>query len=324
MGTFVQRLLASCIGVVAVITGPALSQGTEAAQPAKKEAKGPTPIDKAGERERLDKFKQDIAQKVVPPRLVKKGRRRVDKWLKSFQVVQSKHYLVFTNGPTTTVKRFAKSLEELYAFTKKLWPFDDIDHHLRAYVFASEEEYFDFCVNVVGWPRASAQGTAGHATSAYYATYYQSPKSDVVMHEATHQIVGACLKINGVGSWFQEGMAVYVENEILGGKVASGMRADLRNDDYYPFPKFVEIQSLIADPHSSRNYRHAGCIIEFMMQTKDERMAGRFPEFLKAARRGYDRGADTAQRLFKTVYGMTLEEVDVAFLAFHRVKPTGR
>lgn len=41
----------------------------------------------------------------------------------------------------------------------------------------------------------------------FYATYYSSPRDEVVFHEASHEIVGACLKVGGVGSWFQEGMA---------------------------------------------------------------------------------------------------------------------
>ena len=39
-----------------------------------------------------------------------------------------------------------------------------------------------------------------------------------------------------------------------------------------------------------------------------------------AARRRYARSADTAVELFDKVYGMSLEDVDRAFLAFHRVK----
>ena len=77
---------------------------------------------------------------------------------------KGKHYHVYTNGPKTTSKRFASSLEELYDFVNELWPFEELDHHHRAYIFASKEEYYDFCTNVVGWSRASATRSAGHAT----------------------------------------------------------------------------------------------------------------------------------------------------------------
>jgi hypothetical protein len=326
--TLVRALVWALFAALCLTPATLAAQGTQT--PGKTEAVkvkpkgGPKPFDKKQLAERLQNFKDEIATKIVPPRAAKKSKKRVEKWLKGFQIVQGKHYHVFTNGPKTTSKRFAKSLEELYEFVNKLWPFEELAHHHRAYIFSSKEEYYDFCTNVVGWSRASAVRSAGHANGAYYAAYYQSPKSEVVMHEATHQIVHANLKIRGVGSWFQEGMAEFAANTILGNKVSGSMRTDLRNGNYYPFPQFVKIPSLIADRASSRNYTHSGCFIEFMMKTKDPRMAGKFLKFLETAASrqfGYGRGEGATVELFRKVYGMTLTEADAAFLAFHRVKP---
>ncbi len=296
-------------------------EGTTKAEQ-RKEQKGPKQLDKEHLALLLEDFKDEIADKVVSERIRKRGEKRVAKWMKGFNVIQSQHYFVYTNGPKTTVKRFSKSLEQLYGYVKKTWPFEDIDQHLTAYIFKMNTEYFDFCVNITGWPMATAKGTAGHASAKYYATYYQSPKSNVVMHEATHQIVIACMKIGGVGSWFQEGMAVYIEKKILGGKVSGSMRSDLRNGNFYSLRKFVGIQTLLADPagHGSRNYAHAGALIEFMIETKDERMKGKFSDFLDAARKSRGYGAKYSEGLFRKVYGMTLEEVQQAFGLFHKVK----
>ncbi|MCB9888746.1 MAG: hypothetical protein H6836_04145 [Planctomycetes bacterium] len=314
------------LSVYAFSLVPAVAQKPQDAAH-KRKAQPPAALEDAALDKKLDAFREEIAKKMVSARVAAKGERRVQAWLKSFQVVQGKHYHVFTNGPKTTVKRFAQSLEQLYDFTKKLWPFEELSHHHRAYVFASAEEYYDFCTQVVGWSRVQAERSAGHATGAYYAAYYQSPKSETVMHEATHQIVHANLGISGVGSWFQEGMAEYAANTILGSKVSGGMRSDLRNGSYYPFAEFIAIPSLIADKHSSRNYTHAGCIIEFMMKTGEPRMAGKFHKLLaEAAQRRYawSRGTEASRDLLKKVYGMTFEELEAAFLRFHRVKPKKR
>ena len=303
-------------------TGMAQKKGRTTKAEQKKVNKGPAPLDKKELADRLEQFKQDIASQVVSERIRKRGAKRVAKWMKGFHIIQSKHYLVFTNGPKTTVKRFSKSLEQLYDYVKKAWPFEDIDTHLNAYIFKMDTEYFEFCVKIAGWSLASAKATAGHASAKYYATYYQSPKSNVVMHEATHQIVNACIKVDGVGSWFQEGLAVYIEKKILGSKVSGNMRADLRNGNFYSMRDFVAIETLLSDPkgHGSRNYAHAGAIIEFMMESKDERMKGKFPAFLDAARKQYGRGAKYSEDLIRKVYGMSLEEFQQAFALFHKVK----
>src|SRR5262249_54784177 len=146
----------------------------------------------------------------------------LDKW----QAVVSEHYLLFTNGPTTSCQMYAVTLEKLYAFVKKELPFEDIDHLLTCYIFADADDYYRFCVAVSGYSEQGARQTAGHANALYYATYYESPRSPVVFHEATHQIVGACLKVPGVGSWFQEGVAVYFEKKTAGEKPAGSVKSD--------------------------------------------------------------------------------------------------
>ena len=312
--------LATALVAVCAVACPELAAQRARNASARKKA-APTPFDKKELRAETEEFRQTIAMRVVPERIAKKGPREIDRWLKTFQIVQSKHYHVYTNGPTNTVKRFAKSLEELYDFVQKTWPFEGLNTHHKAYVFATKEEYYDYCTNIVGWSREEAVRSAGHATGKYYATYYQAPKTSTVMHEATHQIVIGCMKIPGVGSWFHEGTAEYIEKKILNGKISSNMKVDLRTGNYYPFPEFVAIPSMIAgeDPH--RNYTHAGCIVEFLMDVRDPRMRGKFPEFLQAAAKpGTGRSPAVTKRLFQQVYGMTLEEVDDAFFAHHGVK----
>ena len=254
------------------------------------------------------------------PRLMTEKTGRSDelrkKWLDAWRAIPSPHYLVFTNGPVTC-KRYAETLERLYAFVKQELPFDDLDHLLTAFIFADPEEYYRFAVVVTGYSDQGARATAGHATGAYYATYYESPTAKVVFHEATHQIVMACLKVPGVGSWFQEGLAVYFEDKTAGEKPAGAVKSDVKRGDCYPLAEFFAIPVLLSDPKGNghRNYQHAGALLDFMINTKVAPVAGRFGEFLAAARKGhgFGRGADVAAQLIKAVYGLTVPEFEDAW-----------
>ena len=153
--------------------------------------------------------------------------------------------------------------------------------------------------------------------SSYYATYYESPTAPVVFHEATHQIVHACLGVTGVGSWFQEGVAVYFEKKTAGEKPAGAVKSDLKRGDCYKLAEFFEIQSLLSDPKGNghRNYAHAGALLDFMINTKLEPVAGKFTKFLAAARkgRGFGRGGAYSAELVKDVYGLSVPEFESAW-----------
>ncbi len=304
--------LISTLLVLWGVSAQAVSQEARDATATKRS--GPVALDKKQERVKLDKFRNNVAAKMVPRKVEKKGERQVRAWLDRFQVVQSEHYLVYTNGPKATSRKFAKTLEQLYSFMQERFPFEDLSRHLECYVFKTKEQYFDFCVRLRGWSREQAEGTAGHATAAYYAAYYQSPKSATVMHEAAHQVVMACLGVPGVGSWFQEGFAVYVEKKILNQRIPGSIKADLRSGRFYALRDMVGIRRLLSDRHGLRNYDHAGTILAFLIESKAEPFRGRFPEFLAASRRSFRRGEEVAEKLFERVYGLTIEEVEAAWM----------
>src|SRR5262245_59824183 len=168
--------------------------------------------------EQLDRVKASVLPKVMGDKVAKDDELK-KKWLAEWRAIPSPHYLVFSNGPVTC-KKYAETLERLYAYVKKELPFEDVDHLLTAFIFASKEEYYRFAVQITGYSEEGARATAGHANGAYYATYYESPTAPIVFHEATHQLVSACLKVPGVGSWFQEGVAVYFATKTSGEKPA--------------------------------------------------------------------------------------------------------
>src|SRR5687767_12134408 len=115
----------------------------------------------------LEKLKTDLLPKVMSEKVAGNEELR-KKWLAAWRPIISPHYAIFTNGPVTC-KKYADTLEELYAAVKKELPFVDRENLLQAIIFADEEEYFRFTVQVTGWSEEEARGTAGHATGSYYA-----------------------------------------------------------------------------------------------------------------------------------------------------------
>ncbi|MFY9342081.1 MAG: hypothetical protein WAT39_06315 [Planctomycetota bacterium] len=273
--------------------------------------------------QRLDDVKAKLLPQIWEPKCDEDESHR-RKYLDKWQAVPSAHYLVFTNGPTATCKKYSVTLEKLYAAIQQELPFADLDRPLVAYIFADREDYYRYAVRITGYSEAMARRTAGHANSQFYATYYASPVDPVVFHEATHEIVGACLKVSGVGSWFQEGIAVYFENKMVNDKLDGDTRSDVKRGDWYPLAEFFAIESLLGDPngHGRRNYMHAGALLNFMINTKLEPVAGKFPEFLAAARkgRGFGRGKDVSEQLIQTVYGLSVAEFEALWVQHLKIR----
>lgn len=80
----------------------------------------------------LKHVKASLLPKVWPPKCDRDVIER-RKYLKEWQAVTSEHYIVFTDGPTASCKKYAVTLEDLYRTIKKDLPFEDIDRLLVAY-----------------------------------------------------------------------------------------------------------------------------------------------------------------------------------------------
>src|SRR5262245_60817266 len=132
--------------VLTLCIGASVAQETESSPPAAKA--GPKPLSKTELEERMKGMRESMFEQLVPEKLKKAEPQKRQKWLNAFFAIQSQHYLLFTNSPPSSGDNFAKSLERLYAFVKKAFPFEDTDHLLECFVFADPEEYYDFCVKV--------------------------------------------------------------------------------------------------------------------------------------------------------------------------------
>ncbi len=237
---------------------------------------------------------------------------KLKRYLAGYRVIVSKHYVIFTNGPVTT-KKFKTSLEKLYNFVRKHYPYVDETKPLKCYIFKSTEEYYNYSEKIRHFK--GARETAGHASVDYYATFYQSPTASVVFHEATHQIVMAVCNVWSGGSWFQEGTAVFIE-KLMGGLNPSALqKSNVRYDRYYPLRKLADIPRLLSDGNNGkRNYAQAGSILDFMVRGRYKKQFPNYMEYLR--KHPGSRGAKGAEESIKAVYGMTLEEFDWAWMKY--------
>jgi len=268
-------------------------------------------ITKEDARRLLEEEKEKAFSQIVPRSLKPK------RYLDGYRVIVSEHFIIFTNGPRTTL-RFKTTLEKLFKFIKKYYPYADETKQLKCYIFKSKEEYFDYSEKIRKF--RGARASAGHATSEYYATFYQAPAAAVVIHEATHLIVGAVCKVLAGGSWFQEGTAVFMENHFLGQDPSVGQRSNVRYGRYYPLRQLAAIPTLAADGrNASRNYAQAGSLMDFMVRGP---FKDKFKDYMEYLRKNpFTRGAKGAEKSIRAVYDLSLEEFDEAWMRYVGYKP---
>jgi len=203
------------------------------------------------------------------------------------KVIRTKNYIIFTNSAGGNT--FAKAMEENFSAIKKVYPFDEIEGRrlMPVFLFRLPEEYYDFLGVKIGWPRETAARSKGVASGDWYATYYESPKDTVHIHEATHQIFANRLLLAGGGSWFQEGVAEFMEGD--DNSLKNLGRGAARRGIYTPFREFFALSSLLYSSAEDRvsggsaagdNYVQAGSIIAFVKS--DKRTRGKFQDFIHA------------------------------------------
>lgn len=186
--------------------------------------------------------------------------------------LRTEHYIILTCS--SGGKSFAKKMEECYVAIRKVFPFDEVPGRqlMPVFLFRTPEEYYGFCVNVAGWSQEQAARSKGHAWKDYYATWYEAPNDPVHIHEATHQIFANRLRLTGGGSWFQEGVAEYIETKENDRNVAASQVAKGRHT---PLAEFVVVKSLIATDEDKSGsggaadaYKQAAVLIEFLRESK--------------------------------------------------------
>lgn len=237
-------------------------------------------------------------------------------------ILRTDHYVILTNS--SGGKQFAKKMEECYAKIRSVYPFQDAPGQrlMPVFLFQMPDEYYDFFVKAFDAPLEQARKSKGVAWRDFYATSYEAPNDPVHIHEATHQIFANRLHLWGGGSWFQEGVAEYIETSENERNEAARL---VREGQHMPLAEFMQIESLLfspkdeeADPRggnrASDHYKQAALIIEFVRESKFGK--AKFLEWLHAIGNVKRNDVEAIEAATRAVYGVDLAGFEKEFVAY--------
>jgi hypothetical protein len=235
------------------------------------------------------------------------------------KIVRTEHYLILTNS--SSGKTFGEKMEECYAAIQAIFPFPEVEGRrlMPVFLFRTPDQYHAYFVARAGITREQAERSKGHAWLDYYATWYEAPRDPVHIHEATHQIFANRLVLGGGGSWFQEGVAEYVET-----------RANERNDAarlvkkqrHTPLAEFVVIESLLMSAEedikggneAGDHYKQAALLIEFLRESDFGKK--RFQDFVHAVGRVPRNDLPAIEAAVRQSYGCALAELEALWVEY--------
>lgn len=235
------------------------------------------------------------------------------------EVLRTEHYLVMTNS--SSGKKFAEQMELNYALIQQTYPFPEIPARklMPVFLFKTAQQYHDFYVETFERTQEQARKSKGIASRDFYATYYEAPKDPVHLHESTHQIFRNRLELTGGGSWFQEGVAEYIEtrpNErnVIARRVKDGKHTPLRG--------LMSLESLLrsseddvsGDSAASLNYAAAALLVEFLRESDFGKE--KFLEWMHATGNVPDNDLAGIEAVLLRVYGVTIDELDLKLQAY--------
>jgi hypothetical protein len=232
---------------------------------------------------------------------------------KDLKVIRTAHYVVMTNS--SGGDNFAKQMEINYGIIQKTFPFPEVPGRrlMPVFLFQNPEEYYAFCVKRFKWSAEEAEKSKGVASGDFYATWYEAPQDPVHIHEATHQIFSNRLELDGGGSWYQEGVAEYIETKP---NERNDIARRVKNGKHTPLKEFMRLESLLmsseddvsGDSAAGLHYKQAALVIEFLRESKFGK--DKFLEWLHAMGNTPDNDIPKIQAVFQRVYGVDIEQLD--------------
>ncbi len=242
---------------------------------------------------------------------------------RSLNILRTDNYIIFTNSGGG--RNFAQVMEANYKLIRAMYPFPEVEGRrlMPVFLFRLNTEYYEFFEKIAGIDREGAARSKGHASRDYYATWYEAPRDPVHIHEATHQIFMNRLLLTGGGSWFQEGVAEYMEGDT--NRYRNFGRAAARRGEYLPFRQFFTLPSLLysSDANNVRGgsaagdaYTQAATVIAFVRENRATR--DKFQQFVHAigSVRRSDLGA--IERELQRLFGVDIDGFEELWLAHWR------
>ena len=233
--------------------------------------------------------------------------------------LRTQHYIILTNS--SGGKKFAEKMEQCYATIQKTFPFPEAEGRrlMPVFLFTTPQQYHEYYAKIAGTTIEQAARSAGHAWRDYYATSYAAPGDPVHIHEATHQIFANRLVLGGGGSWFQEGVAEYIETRANDRNNAARL---VKKERHTPLREFVVIPSLLQSAEvdikggdeAGDHYKQAALLIEFLRESKFAKKG--FPDFVNAVGRVSRGDLAAIEGAVRRVYGCSLEELEAEWVAY--------
>jgi hypothetical protein len=237
------------------------------------------------------------------------------------KIVRTRHYVILTNS--SSGKTFGEKMEECYATIQEIFPFPEVEGRrlMPVFLFRTPDQYYAYFVARAGTTREQAERSKGHAWLDYYATWYEAPKDPVHIHEATHQIFANRLVLNGGGSWFQEGVAEYVETRANERNDAARL---VKKERHTRLAEFIAIESLLMSAEedikggneAGDHYKQAALLIEFLRESDFGRK--RFLDFVHAVGRVPRNDVPAIEAAVRQSYGCTLAELEAQWVEYCR------
>jgi len=232
--------------------------------------------------------------------------------------LRTDHYIVLTNASGGKV--FARKLEECYEEIQEVFPFPEVEGRrlMPIFIFRTRDQYVQFQVEKHGRSPEQARQSAGIAFGDCYVTMYESPNDPTHIHELTHQIFKNRLRLAGGGSWFQEGVAEYIETRP---NERGNVARQVKKGRHVPLREFFQLPSLLYSASQEKgeskahdNYKQAALLIEFLRESKFGRDG--FPEFLAKMGRVPRGDLERIEAVLMDVWEVDVQGLDEEFVEY--------
>ncbi|MEN8150978.1 MAG: hypothetical protein ABFS86_14245 [Planctomycetota bacterium] len=156
--------------------------------------------------------------------------------------ITTSHFDLYTDSKAA-VSGFPEGLEKAYEFVKLELGLEEMAEPLPVYIFQNQGGLKGFLVDHCGMSGSEAAGLYGIANARHIAALYHAPESAFIVRQMTRALVHRSWGREG-GSWFQDGVAKYIEFRWQKQSAAEQFASRIRSDSYVPLSELLAMGKL--------------------------------------------------------------------------------
>jgi hypothetical protein len=213
-------------------------------------------------------------------------------------------------------------MEKNYEKIKKVFPFEDSAGRrlMPIFLFTNSDDYYEFFAKQFKTDVEEARMSKGVAYEDWYATYFEAKNDPVHIHEGTHQLFRNRLRLDGGGSWFQEGVAEFMSTKPNDRNVTAGA---VKKGKHMPLAEFVKVRSLLysskkddvkGGDQAGDQYSQAAFFIEFLHESKWSK--DKFQNAIHAIGDSAPNNAQAIDRAFRAALGTDIAGVEAKWIEY--------